>query len=452
MPTPSPSKRESSEQLDSAWDAPAAPTSPGPGAESSASPSRKHTAPSLGAAAAGVMSPPRPTPREPSAHANVPRPVPTLEPDERPAESGAPASGSDPPSELRVKEALAAKVQAESSLSGLQEAVEQALADSRLASTTLAAELERTREIVRAARKERDDAVATLEQVRADHARVLEEHDVFVADLIDEYEARLAGAEKPTFQTTSSAPDTLPETSDDRPTVPWANVANDRSGDAQTRDAELQTLRDEKAALEEQNAALEKDTAKMRHEREKAREMLRRLMAQRDAAQEDVSQLTMERDQAREQVFELKARAVELQERIDRGQAGRSVHSAQTEPAPSSAQTSAQTAPTAPPVIGDLSKTLPSSGDSRATAPVPSHKRRTDPDPLASTVPASRPRRFGERSRPTPPPVELQRAHVAPEDDSSPGSYSVSAEDIEPEEVEGVRISSRPPGPIPRDS
>ncbi len=460
MTTPAPTQPRGNPALDAEWDA----LDPAPGEPPALS--RRPTPPGANAV---TLAPDRSGPARTAAKVTAaPRPDAPTAPPRREApttpprgEQGELAEPTTTPSELRYLDALAAKRGLESSLGSLQRAIEHALGDARSASRTLGDEFERLHEVLVVARRERDSALTALSKEQADHARVLEEQDLFVATLIEDYEGKLTKARSGDFQPVPAEREALGGEEADRPTMPFTLAAKDIPGSQPT-----DRPQGESARVKE----LQEELDRMERERDKSREMLRKLMKQRDEAQAALGQALQERDESRTRVFDLKARILEIQEKIEGPGA---VHKAMTEPAPPEPDADDGRRAAADPLGRTLPRTATSpftqtggvvtsvtGGFATSSAGAPTERmrpvrdlKRTLPSaptpapmpavssPLSKTLPA------GTHPRRSPPPMELMAAAVLPPADTeaSPGVYSVNGRELEPEQLEGARISSRPP-------
>jgi hypothetical protein len=227
-----------------------------------------------------------------------------------------------------------------------------------------------------------------------------------------------------------------------------------------------------------ERAELERSVQKLAEDRERARETVARLQAQRDEAQSAVVRISKERDDALQQIHRLKSELggprIPLSSRPpaaeSRRDSARSLISTAaltldqlemearlnrpTAPSPASSPSASSQIPSSPasPRAHAISSVLSPPRSNPNASPIPS--RLSPPPARLSPIPA----------RHSPPPEELRRAITSPPSMQSAASsrpplkqkpdastrplvgYSLSTESIEAEELEGARLSSKPPG------
>jgi len=275
------------------------------------------------------------------------------------------------PGEARVHAALAASNRAEASLSSLMRAVQTlsaGISGARESNVEIVHELELLREMLgqanehQLALKNRMQALeAALEQAQhaagRERAFLSDQHDAFIAGLIEDHERVVAKLREELDEARRSAertPLVRPETS-------------------------AATL--SQAQMKEQLDAATRSIEKLVGERERTRETLLRLQAQRDEAQATVVKLTRERDQGRSEMAQLK-----IQQGME--EAMREAHSERI-PLPASSRPPAPTLsdlkPTSRPQPAQFSQNAPtvrpqaaapsvlpsSTAGTRSTAPMP---------------------------------------------------------------------------------
>jgi len=411
-------------------------------------------------------------------------------------------------SDARVQAAIAASARAEASLSSLFRAIQSldtGVGGAREANELLTRELEALREMLGAANEQQLAAkqkVTLLEQA-LDRARketererkfLTEQHDAFIVDLLDEQEGELERRDAELHRLreelaslrvqNAELEKRAIEKSRELPTVPPPNL--DARSSSRMRAAERI---DEGTALDRaERAELERTAQKLAEDRERARETVQRLQTQRDEAQSAVVRVTRERDEALEQIFRLKAelggpriplssRAPQLESRKpEASQPGQQapkrieltldsvevdaqlrvpeVRTPQLE-IPGTSPAQKPTAP-APPITSVV--TPPRSSPSAARAP-----SRSSPGtlprinalaaPLSTSLPPNSPPPDELRSALTSSPVlqpvvASSRPPLKQKPDASSRplvGYSLNDEHIEPEQLEGVRLSKPPP-------
>ncbi|HEY4104513.1 MAG TPA: hypothetical protein VGM44_11510 [Polyangiaceae bacterium] len=383
------------------------------------------------------------------------------------------------------------------------------LGGAREANESLTQELEALRDMLGAANEQQlayKNKVELLEralnQARADGERerkfLIDEHDAFIVDLLDEQEGELEKRDRDLHVLRGRLSEI--ERRDQLPTVPPPNA--DASSSARMRVA--QKLEDDGSALvRAERAELERTAQKLAEDRERARETVSRLQAQRDEAQATVVRVTKERDDALDQVRRLKAelggprlplstrpppvesRRPELPlskppalasksgseltlDSLDfDGALGRAPLSAAPVNAPESSLLKA-TAP-APALGSVVAPPRPNPLAAPAFAPAPRSGPQTSSvprsNPQTSPTPRSNPLAAPPPARLSPPPDELRLALTSspvlqplgastrPPLKQKPDvslrplvGYSLGDEEIEAEQIEGVRLSKPPPG------
>lgn len=391
-------------------------------------------------------------------------------------------------SDARLQAALAASARAEVSLSGLFRAIQHlgsGVGGAREANESLTAELEALREMLGSASEQQsvfEQKVAQLElaldRTRKEHERerafLVNQQDIFLVKLLDEQEVelkrrdadldvlrgRLAELERrqlvtvppPLIQLPSLAPHQIALV---EPTA----VAAD------TQDAGLARA---------EHAELERTAQKLSEDRERARETVARLQAQRDEAQSAVARISKERDDALHQIHRLKSELggprIPLSTRpppADSRRVGAATLtldqlemearlSRPTAPSPASS-------PGSSPTASSPSAAAKPSGISSVLSPPRSNPNAA---PLATRLSPAPSRLSPPPAKHSPPPEELRRALTAPPAMQSSASsrpplkqkpdastrplvgYSMNHDSVEPEHLEGARLSSKslPPG------
>jgi len=375
-----------------------------------------------------------------------------------------------------VQAAIAASARAEASLNGLFRALQHlgtGVGGAREANDLLTRELEALRDMLGAANEQQlafKQKLALLEQAldrsreEAERERqfLTEQHDAFIVDLMDEQEGelerrdrdlnilreRLAEIERRTL-------DTVPPPSADARGVGRAPAAF--------------PVEDEGTALDRaERAELERTAQKLAEDRERARETVQRLQAQRDEAQSAVARITRERDEALQQIHRLKS------------ELGGPRIPLSTRPPPVDARKADTRPPAAPSKNAGLELTLDGSEiDARLARPTNAPRanqpsgaspdaKPTTPAPAISSVltpPHGNPLAVLPPPRFSQPPEELRLALTAspalqplgassrpplkqkPDVSTRPlVGYSLHDETVEPEQLEGVRLSKPPAG------
>lgn len=380
-------------------------------------------------------------------------------------------------SDARVQAAIAASARAEASLSGLFRAIQHlgsGVGGAREANEVLTQELEALRDMLGAANEQQlafKHKVALLEQVldrtrkeaQRDQEFLTEQHDAFIVDLIDEQEGEIARRDSELavlrerlaeIERRTDVATVPPPTADTRGTL---RAAAGEEGSALAR-----AERDE----------LERTAQKLAEDRERARETVQRLQAQRDEAQGAVSRITKERDDALQQIHRLKS---EL--------GGPRIPLSTRPPPVESRKPDAGTTKPPPPPAQDLGAELtldnreidarlrrpPTTSPGLGIPPAPTSppaaaKALFPPFSSIVTPPRNNPLAVPISSKLSPPPEELRRALTASPTLSPAGTssrpplkqkpdastrplvgYSLGTESVEPEQLEGVRLSSKPP-------
>ncbi|MEP7049917.1 MAG: hypothetical protein ABJB12_06170 [Pseudomonadota bacterium] len=427
---------------------------------------------------------------------------PTLPPVTAPQRQPTPFPGLKVESDERLQAALAASARAEASLNGLFRSIQSlgsGIGGAQEANESLTQELEALRDMLSAASDQQQSfkhKLALLEEAldrsREEQAQertfLIEQQDAFIITLLDDQEVvlksrdsdletlrdRVAELERrgtptlpppgPAAHAEASAPSAsaLPRASSPTQPVPASSPISDW----------------ERAERDE----LERTAQKLAEDRERARETLHRLRVQRDEAQGAVARISKERDEALQQVHRLKAelggpristRPPSVESRFR--------DSAQF-PVPSSpvdvmtlggfemdARFGRPVTPSRPampaPSMSQSSKGAPSASEPALPPVAPQNPAinsvlsppRSNPNaaPLSTRLsPAP--------SRLSPPPEELRGALTIPPFSSSSSQpalkrkpdastrplvgYSMGNESVEPEHLEGVRLSSKPAG------
>jgi hypothetical protein len=388
-------------------------------------------------------------------------------------------------SDVRVQAAIAASARAEASLSGLYRAIQHlgtGVGGAREANELLTHELEALRDMLGAANEQQlafKQKVAQLEQAldrsRKDAERerefLTDQHDAFIVDLMDEQEGELERRDRDLTVLRERLAEI--ERRSTVETVPPPTV--DTRGSGRMRVAKVE---DEGTALDRaERAELERTAQKLAEDRERARETVARLQAQRDEAQGAVTRITKERDDALSQINRLKSELggprIPLSTRPPPVESRKPDAATTKPPAASSKIPAAELtldhleidARLGRPTVSAPQLNLPPrnsplsspSAAPRPTAPAPSISSIVTPprsNPLAAPLPP----------RLSPPPEELRIALTAspalqplgassrpplkqkPDVSTRPlVGYSLNDDSVEPERLEGVRLSKPPP-------
>ncbi len=214
------------------------------------------------------------------------------------ADAGAPA-GTPSSHDQTVEAALAASTRAEATLGALYRAIQQVtqgVSGAREANDQLAQELQRVREMLASSNEQRlvfKNQVELLElqveEARSDREFLIQEHDQFLAGLLDEHEQTIERLVQERDEAFARVEALLRQTQETVAPVPAsARRTNPGLGDMTPP---MPTLRP--TTREEHDRNLEKLLA----ERDRSRDVLRRLQQQRDDAQQALAQVTRERDQ-----------------------------------------------------------------------------------------------------------------------------------------------------------
>ncbi len=413
-------------------------------------------------------------------------------------------------SDARLQAALAASARAEASLNGLFRSIQNlgsGVGGAKEANESLTQELEALRDMLSLANEQQQafkQKIALLEQAldrsRKDNERertfLLEQQDAFIVTLLDDQEVvlksrdsdletlrgRVAELERRPPSTLAPLAATLPPTRPER-SSPGASSSPIASSAALPSSPPSDMDRAERAELE-------RTAQKLSDDRERARETVQRLQAQRDEAQGAVARISKERDEALQQVHRLKAElgGPRISTRPPSAE-GRFRDSAQFR-IPSTAadlltldgleMEARLTRPVTPsqPGMPAVSPSQPGmaaqSASPPSSPPVSSSKPainsvlsppRSNPNasPLSTRLSPPPSRLSPPPSRKSPPPEELRRALTNPPLPSASSSrpalkqkpdpstrplvgYSMGNESVETEHLEGVRLSSKPPG------
>lgn len=418
-----------------------------------------------------------------------------------------PSSALSTESDARLQAALAASARAEASLTGLFRAIQHlgnGVGGAREANESLTSELEALRDMLGAASGQQqlyqvkiEQLELVLDRTRKEHERerafLIDQQDTFLVKLLDEQEVelkrrdtdlevlrgRLAELERRQLVTVPPPLVTLPSL--EAPAMQLLELTPSLAPPSDLERAE--------------RAELERTAQKLAEDRERARETVSRLQAQRDEAQSSVARISKERDEALQLIHRLKAELggpriplstrppptdtrrdsaqaralgaaltldqLEMEARLSRPTAPASSPHASS-PSTASVPAAAGSPPLAslssvPPVsprVPAISSVLSPPRSNPNAAPLPS---RLSPPPSRLSPPPA--------ARSSPPPEELRRALTSPPAMQSSASsrpplkqkpdastrplvgYSVSNETIEPELVEGVRLSGKPGPP-----
>ena len=409
-------------------------------------------------------------------------------------------------SDAHLQAALAASARAEANLSSLFRAIQHlgtGVGGAREANESLTVELEALRELLGTANEQQrlfERKVAELEGVldrsRKEHQRertfLIDQQDSFLVTLLDEQEAelkrrdgdlemlrgRLAELERRQLPSAPSQPQLR---------LPGLPAPARESIPAPDSDAEVELKQAELA----ENVELRRTAQKLAEDRERARETVARLQTQRDEAQTAVARISKERDEALHEIIRLKSELggpriplstrppsdgrrdssagrastltldqIEMESRLNRPTAS-----------PASSPRSSSAAPSSPSSQGlPSARASSTSQDALSAAPLISSvlsPPRSNPNaaPLPTRLSPPPARLSPSPARYSQPPEELRRALTNPPSTPSLASsrpplkqkpdpstrplvgYSLSNESIEPEHMEGVRLSSKPAPP-----
>ena len=417
---------------------------------------------------------------------------PTLPPAPGPQRTLTPSPGLANESDARLQAALAASARAEASLHGLSRAIEHlgnGVGGARDANESLTLELEGLRDMLGVAGDQQShfaQKIAQLElaldrarkEFERERAFLIDQQDAFLIKLLDEQEAELKRRDVD-LDTLRGRLAELERR--DLVTMPPPFVPQPRLDPAKVQLVEhSQRLEGAGSALDlAERAELERSVQKLAEDRERARETVARLQAQRDEAQGAVVRISKERDDALQQIHRLKSELggprIPLSSRPpaaeSRRDSARSLISSAaltldqlemearlsrpTAPSPASspsASSPTSSSPAASPRAHAISSVLSPPRSNPNASPIPS--RLSPPPSRLSPIPA----------RHSPPPEELRRAITSPPAMQSAASsrpplkqkpdastrplvgYSLRTESIDAEQLEGARLSSRPPG------
>lgn len=377
----------------------------------------------LRAGSGPVLEPPRPGPRVPPESGSAP--VGTSVSPDSPRDAGD-----------RLQAALDATARAEASLSALMRAVEQVtsgVSGAQAANEHLAQELERARELLGSTNERRlalenklaalETALASSEEAAArDRAFLLEEQDRFLAALLGDHEEEIAELKRQIFELQSDSGQTAPAEKKTLPGVP--RVAEPLHANVMMMQGEIERLKSE---------------------RERSRDILRKVQTQRDEAQAQVARLVRERD---EQHAEIQRLAALLEAPPELTAELRGEDALRAHPTPThlrGRRTDPQ--PWRPPADPELSQRVttpppPEAFDaisqSRLSSPL---LPLVEPDPEPAPPPAIEPAVESPMSRP-PPPALLRKQDPT---HRPIGGYSLAAEEVEADRVEARPGSSKPP-------
>lgn len=230
----------------------------------------------------------------------VPGSKPAADAAEAPAGDSPVAPARTPSShEQTVEAALAASTRAEATLGALYRAIQQVtqgVSGAREANDQLAEELQRVREMLASSNEQRlvfknqgELLELQLEEARNDREFLIQEHDQFLAGLLDEHEQTIDRLVQERDEAFARVEKLLRQTQETVAPIP-ASVRRTNPGLGEMTPP-MPTLRP--ATREEHDRNLEKLLA----ERDRSRDVLRRLQQQRDDAQQALAQVTRERDQ-----------------------------------------------------------------------------------------------------------------------------------------------------------
>jgi len=398
--------------------------------------------------------------------------------------------------EARLEAALAASARAEASLTGLFRAIQHlgnGVGGAREANESLAVELEALRDMLGAANEQQhmfaqkvEQLESVLDRTRREHSRerafLIDQQDTFLVRLLDDQEAELKRRDHD-IEVLRGRLVELERRQMVTVPPPLAQLPS-----LQPQPLELVEPRASEPQMSEldraERAELERTAQKLSEDRERARETVARLQAQRDEAQSAVARISKERDDALQQIHRLKselggpriphstrppasetprdqARAfghtltldqLEMEARLNRP----------TAPSPASSPTASSPTASSPTASSPVSSSPPSSPRVPAISSVlnpPRSNPNTAPLPTRLSPPPTR--QSPPPAKHSLPPEELRRALTSPPSVQSAASsrpplkqkpdpstrplvgYSVN-ESIEAEQLEGVRLSSRP--------
>lgn len=199
--------------------------------------------------------------------------------------------------EQTVEAALAASTRAEATLGALYRAIQQVtqgVSGAREANDQLASELHRVREMLAASNEQRlvfMNQVSLLEQqledARNDREFLIQEQDRFLAGLLEEHEAAVERLVRDREEAFARIEKLMRQTQETSPPSGGVRRTSPGLGDATPIMPSVRPV-----VVTEKDRNVEKLLA----ERDRSREVLRRLQQQRDAAQQALADVTKERD------------------------------------------------------------------------------------------------------------------------------------------------------------
>ncbi|GMV16956.1 MAG: hypothetical protein HS104_26230 [Polyangiaceae bacterium] len=199
--------------------------------------------------------------------------------------------------EQTVEAALAASTRAEATLGALYRAIQQVtqgVSGAREANDQLASELHRVREMLAASNEQRlvfMNQVSLLEQqladARSDREFLIQEQDRFLAGLLEEHEAAVERLVRDREEAFARIEKLMRQTQETAPPSGGVRRTSPGLGDATPIMPSVRPV-----VVTEMDRNVEKLLA----ERDRSREVLRRLQQQRDAAQQALADVTKERD------------------------------------------------------------------------------------------------------------------------------------------------------------
>lgn len=217
---------------------------------------------------------------------------------EAPSASSVPRTGPPRTHDETVEAALAASTRAEATLGALYAAIQQVtqgVSGAREANEQLSSELHRVREMLATANEQHlvyENQVALLQQqleaAQSDREFLIEEQDRFLAGLLEEHAQtveQLIAEREEAFQRVERLMRQVQETA---PPMPRARVSTHPGlGEDSAVTPPLRSI---------ERPDVDRNVEKLLAERDRSREVLRRLQAQRDEAHQALAAVTKERD------------------------------------------------------------------------------------------------------------------------------------------------------------
>ncbi len=412
-------------------------------------------------------------------------------------------------SDARLQAALAANARAEASINGLFRSIQNlgsGVGGAKEANESLTHELEALRDMLSTANEQQmafKQKVALLEQAldraRKDNERerafLIEQQDAFIVTLMDDQEIVLRARESDletlrgrVAEFERRGPSTLAPLAASA-SLPPARAERSSPSAASSPVASSAPSSSASDIERAERAELERTAQKLAEDRERARETVQRLQAQRDEAQGAVARISKERDEALQAVHRLKAElgGPRISTRPPSAESRRDSASFRSPSSPGDLLTldglemeARLTRPVTPSQPGFAAASssqpgMPASSTSQPSLPPVSSSKpainsvlsppRSNPNaaPLPTRLSPPPSRLSPPPPKRSPPPEELRRALTNPPLSSTSSSrpalkqkpdpstrplvgYSMGNESVETEHIEGVRLSSKPPG------